>query len=260
MLVSLIALVILLAILLSRAAKDYKEKDQQRLSALEVERQRHIQKEQEEKLLESQIEREVQLKHALIRVQTSYEEFRDTYATKSNLSKLARDSCLAAIKTALLYHNEVLRGLRLRPHLSDDPTVLYNCIQKLEQNILELQQKQIIVETLSTAAEEEDRKAHEQRRRPFDQSYSGRSESSRFNINDNSTTSRRDKTAHEILGISIDATQEDITVAYRQMAKMYHPDKVATLATEFRELAEMRMKEINLAYEKLKQTNRSRGY
>jgi hypothetical protein len=35
----------------------------------------------------------------------------------------------------------------------------------------------------------------------------------------------------------------------------YHPDKVATMALEFRELAERRMKEINIAYEALKQGN-----
>jgi preprotein translocase subunit Sec63 len=35
------------------------------------------------------------------------------------------------------------------------------------------------------------------------------------------------------------------------MAQMYHPDKVAGLAPEFRELAERRMKEINTAYAKL---------
>lgn len=40
--------------------------------------------------------------------------------------------------------------------------------------------------------------------------------------------------------------------AYRQMAKMYHPDRVANLAPEFIELAEERMKEINAAYEVLK--------
>jgi preprotein translocase subunit Sec63 len=32
---------------------------------------------------------------------------------------------------------------------------------------------------------------------------------------------------------------------------MYHPDKVASLAAEFRELAEQRMKEINAAYAEL---------
>jgi preprotein translocase subunit Sec63 len=36
------------------------------------------------------------------------------------------------------------------------------------------------------------------------------------------------------------------------MAQMYHPDKVASLAPEYREIAERRMKEINAAYIALK--------
>ncbi|MBI3653499.1 MAG: hypothetical protein HY231_20915 [Acidobacteria bacterium] len=36
------------------------------------------------------------------------------------------------------------------------------------------------------------------------------------------------------------------------MAQMYHPDKVASLAPEFREVAERRMKEINIAFAALK--------
>ena len=35
------------------------------------------------------------------------------------------------------------------------------------------------------------------------------------------------------------------------MAQLYHPDKVANLAPEFRDLAEQRMKEINAAYREL---------
>jgi len=60
------------------------------------------------------------------------------------------------------------------------------------------------------------------------------------------------KSAYEILGVSIGASAEQIVAAYRQMAKMYHPDRLANLAPEFIELAEERMKEINAAYEVLK--------
>lgn len=59
------------------------------------------------------------------------------------------------------------------------------------------------------------------------------------------------KTPHQILGISSDATREETTIAYKQMVKLYHPDKVASLATEFQVLAETRMKEINNAYESI---------
>jgi hypothetical protein len=60
------------------------------------------------------------------------------------------------------------------------------------------------------------------------------------------------RAACETLGVSINATQEQIVVAYRQMAKMYHPDRLSHLAPEFVEVAEERMKEINIAYEILK--------
>jgi DnaJ-class molecular chaperone len=53
------------------------------------------------------------------------------------------------------------------------------------------------------------------------------------------------------LNVEPGATREAVTAAYRQMAKLYHPDKVAALAGEFRDLAEMRMKEINAAYQQL---------
>jgi len=48
------------------------------------------------------------------------------------------------------------------------------------------------------------------------------------------------------------ASRQEINTAYRRLVHQYHPDKVANLAPEFRELAERRMKEINAAYEQLK--------
>jgi hypothetical protein len=59
------------------------------------------------------------------------------------------------------------------------------------------------------------------------------------------------KTPHEVLNVRPQATREEVVAAYRQRAKLYHPDKVASLAGEFRELAERRMKEINAAYQQL---------
>jgi DNA segregation ATPase FtsK/SpoIIIE-like protein len=56
------------------------------------------------------------------------------------------------------------------------------------------------------------------------------------------------KSPFEILGVRADSSIEEISKAYRKMATLYHPDKVAQLAPEFQELAETRMKEINAAY------------
>lgn len=58
---------------------------------------------------------------------------------------------------------------------------------------------------------------------------------------------------YRVLGLSADATAEEIHRAYRQLAAKYHPDKVAHLGEEFRRLAEQRFKEIQAAYQELKQ-------
>jgi DnaJ like chaperone protein len=57
--------------------------------------------------------------------------------------------------------------------------------------------------------------------------------------------------SHTVLGVRPAATPDEVTAAYRELAQLYHPDKVASLAPEFRELAELRMKEINAAYREM---------
>lgn len=61
------------------------------------------------------------------------------------------------------------------------------------------------------------------------------------------------KDPFEILGIEKDASQEKIKKVYRKMANKYHPDKVAHLGKEFQEIAEERFKEVQKAYEMLKE-------
>jgi len=57
---------------------------------------------------------------------------------------------------------------------------------------------------------------------------------------------------YEILGIERSATPEEVKKAYRQLANKYHPDKVAHLGDEFKNLAERRFKDIQNAYQELK--------
>jgi hypothetical protein len=57
-----------------------------------------------------------------------------------------------------------------------------------------------------------------------------------------------EKSHYEILGIEPDSSMEEITLAYKRMAKLNHPDMVSHLDPEFRELAERRMMEINIAF------------
>ena len=61
------------------------------------------------------------------------------------------------------------------------------------------------------------------------------------------------KDPYVILNIPRSATQDEANAAYRKMAQMYHPDKVAGLAPEYREIAETKMKDINAAYEQIRQ-------
>lgn len=62
---------------------------------------------------------------------------------------------------------------------------------------------------------------------------------------------------YKTLGISEDATEDEIKDAYRHKIQQYHPDKVPPhLGIELRDFAEKKSKEINRAYEEL----RSRGH
>ena len=45
-------------------------------------------------------------------------------------------------------------------------------------------------------------------------------------------------TNHQILGVSIDASKQDIKKAYRTMAKKYHPDKNGGDGTQFKKIQE----------------------
>jgi len=59
-------------------------------------------------------------------------------------------------------------------------------------------------------------------------------------------------TARRALGVSKRAGVEEISAAYRKLARTHHPDKVANLEPEVREYSEQRMKEINAAYAEFK--------
>lgn len=62
---------------------------------------------------------------------------------------------------------------------------------------------------------------------------------------------------YKVLGISYDASDEEVKVAYRNMAKKYHPDNFAKDEAA-RSIAEEKMKEINEAYD-LIQDMRKKG-
>ena len=60
---------------------------------------------------------------------------------------------------------------------------------------------------------------------------------------------------YRILGVDRDAAPEEIKSAYRRLAAKYHPDKVAYLGDEFKQLAEKRFKDIQEAYQRISPDN-----
>ena len=63
--------------------------------------------------------------------------------------------------------------------------------------------------------------------------------------------------AYKILGIDSNATDDEVKKAYREMAKKYHPDKVAYLGDDVRKSAEQKLQEVNEAYDKIR---KQRGF
>ncbi len=58
-----------------------------------------------------------------------------------------------------------------------------------------------------------------------------------------------EKDPYEILGVSRNASEEEIKSAYRRQAQRYHPDRVSHLGEEFQQLAKEKFQEIQKAYE-----------
>ena len=56
---------------------------------------------------------------------------------------------------------------------------------------------------------------------------------------------------YRVLGVEPGASSDDITQAYREQMKRYHPDRVADLGEELQQLAHRKAIEIQRAYEEL---------
>lgn len=57
------------------------------------------------------------------------------------------------------------------------------------------------------------------------------------------------KDPYKVLGVSRNATPEEIKSAYRKQAQRYHPDRVSHLGEELQQLAKQKFLEIQKAYE-----------
>ena len=58
--------------------------------------------------------------------------------------------------------------------------------------------------------------------------------------------------AYKVLQISADASDDEVKKAFREMAKKYHPDRVASLGEDIRKAAEEKFQKVNEAYETIK--------
>ena len=62
---------------------------------------------------------------------------------------------------------------------------------------------------------------------------------------------------YRVLGLTDEATDAEVDLAYRRLITQYHPDKLTGVADELRRQAEARAREINGAYDRI-QTLRKR--
>lgn len=68
------------------------------------------------------------------------------------------------------------------------------------------------------------------------------------------------KDYYEILGVSKDASEDEIKKAYRKLAIKYHPDKLANASEKERQEGENKFKEISEAYEVLSNSDKRYQY
>lgn len=72
-----------------------------------------------------------------------------------------------------------------------------------------------------------------------------------LNLRSGASTSSSLDDAYKVLGISPNATNDEVKIAYRKMALKHHPDKVAALGEDVRKAAEKKFQEINDAKDRI---------
>jgi len=112
----------------------------------------------------------------------------------------------------------------------------------------------IVMEHSSRVKEHKKQSRKEQGRKKQQESYD-ETENTADSASENSRHSPkrgREHTWYETLGVSSTATLDQIRTAYREKIVQYHPDKVAKLGPELKELALRMSQKINSAYSQAK--------
>lgn len=58
---------------------------------------------------------------------------------------------------------------------------------------------------------------------------------------------------YRVLGLTEEANDAEVDLAYRRLISQYHPDRFAGAAPELRKQAEARARELNTAYDRIRQ-------
>ncbi|GEM_PF-1903900 len=95
--------------------------------------------------------------------------------------------------------------------------------------------------------EEELKREYERERQRSDRSRQDRREAT------GTGTKRTAQDYYAVLGLTPGATMKEVSRAYRDMISKYHPDKTTNLGKELQELAAQKSREINEAYQWIKE-------
>ena len=63
---------------------------------------------------------------------------------------------------------------------------------------------------------------------------------------------------YRVLGLTDEATDAEVDLAYRRLIAQYHPDRLAGAAGELQKQAEVRAREINTAYDRIQALRKRR--
>ena len=64
---------------------------------------------------------------------------------------------------------------------------------------------------------------------------------------------------YAVLGLTDEATDDEVDLAYRRLMAQYHPDRVAGAGGDLQRQAEARAREINAAYDRIKTLRKKRS-